>query len=72
MEPQDQSKDTTETLTIRTEFADGRISATLDTVDGPPTWVKIFSSIQSAARFAEVYNLELVDNVSSHNKSEEC
>lgn len=63
-----QSSDIKEgTLTARTLFADGRISAILDVPDAPPTWVKIFSSLDSAERFATVYNLEFVDNVSPHD-----
>jgi hypothetical protein len=68
LEPQNQNSDIKEgTLTARTLFADGRVSAILDVPDGPPTWVKIFSSLDSAERFALVYKLEFVDNVSPHD-----
>jgi hypothetical protein len=73
LDNQDQSSDTMEgILTVRTEFADGRVSAILDVPDGPPTWVQIFASIQKAAAFAEEHNLEFIDNVSPHDKSAEC
>lgn len=68
MDNQDQSNDIKGgTLTARTMFADGRVSAILDVPDGPPTWVKIFSSLDSAERFATVYDLEFIDNVSPHD-----
>jgi hypothetical protein len=73
LDNQNQSNDTQAgVLTVRTEFADGRVSAILDVPDGPPTWVQIFASIQKAANFAAENNLEFIDNVSAHDKPEEC
>ncbi len=60
------------TLTVRTEFTDGRVSCNLSVPDGPPTWIHIFGSVQEAANFALHHDLEFIDNVSTHDKSEEC
>ena len=49
------------TLTVRTQFEDGRVTANLETPDGPPTGIHIFGSMSAAERYAEVYGLEFIE-----------
>ena len=51
----------TGTLTVRTMFADGRVTANLNIPGEPPTWIQVFGSIQDAEVYAEDHDLEFID-----------
>lgn len=53
------------TLTVRTQFEDGRVTANLNVPGEPPTWIQVFGCIEDAEIFAEDHGLEFIDEVTS-------